>query len=310
MALPTLTTSRLILRQITPDDAADIFVAFSDTETMHYMQYKPHQTVEETRADLEGEIQRGARYWAICLKGSDEVLGKVGFLGGTTIPGAGYIIRRSHWGRGIMTEALRAALSYGFNEMRLDRVELWINEGNRASQRIADKLAFKLKGRIHQRYEWEENHHIMRVYGMRADEWPDVSNPASMRVPQFFGVEPVLLVHDVRVTAEYYRNKLGFHIDFLFGDPPGHGGVSRGDWSPEAVRIQFSQAEEGTNIQPQGWLYIMVEAEIDSLFQIYLESGVEILRMPQTYPWGMREFEVQDCNGYRLRFGTRDFSHS
>ena len=40
---------------------------------------------------------------------------------------------------------------------------------------------------------------------------------------------PVFLVDDVRLTAEYYRDVLGFEVDFLYGEPPTYASVSRDD---------------------------------------------------------------------------------
>jgi ribosomal-protein-alanine N-acetyltransferase len=58
----------------------------------------------------------------------------------------GYIIRRDFWGQGLTAEACRAALGYGFDVLGLDRVELWIDTTNYASQRVAQKLNFRVKG--------------------------------------------------------------------------------------------------------------------------------------------------------------------
>jgi uncharacterized glyoxalase superfamily protein PhnB len=111
-------------------------------------------------------------------------------------------------------------------------------------------------------------------------------------------VHPTLQVPDVTATAEYYRDKLGFQLEFLWGEPPVHAGVSLG-----CISMHFSQGSPA----PHGfWIYLVID-DADRLFEWYKENGVEVLDEPQTHPWGMREFNITDLNGYRLRFGQHDF---
>ena len=51
---------------------------------------------------------------------------------------------------------------------------------------------------------------------------------------------PILAVPDVQAAAEYYCDKLGFTVGFLYGDPPTHGGIHRGEWTSEGAHIQLS----------------------------------------------------------------------
>ena len=111
-------------------------------------------------------------------------------------------------------------------------------------------------------------------------------------------VHPTMKVPCVKTSAEYYRDKLGFEIEFLWGDPPVHAGVRLGHAS-----VHFSS--DAPN--PNGfWNYFIVD-NVDGLFKWYQSNGVEILNEPETYPWGMREFNIKDLNGYHLRFGQHDF---
>lgn len=121
--------------------------------------------------------------------------------------------------------------------------------------------------------------------------------------PAFYAVQPVLPVAVVGATVEYDQKRLGFEVDFLFGDPPEYVGLVRGEWSCDHAYLQIAQANEP--VRPQGWLYFMVEAENDELHAAFASAGVDILRSQCTYPWGMRENSIRDLNGYELRFGTR-----
>lgn len=111
-------------------------------------------------------------------------------------------------------------------------------------------------------------------------------------------IYPTVEIPDVRAAAEFYRDNLGFEIEFLWGEPPVHAGVSVG-----SVSIHFSSGEPN----PAGfWIYLVVNG-VDPLFAWYTSRGVEILDEPESKPWGMREFSIKDANGYHLRFAEHDF---
>ncbi len=302
--VPVLQTERLRLRPLTLEDAPALFPMVSDPETMRFMPDLPHENPVVTRYRLTEEMSlAGARHWAVCRRDSNEPLGIVNYLGQTPIPGMGYILRRDQWGQGLATEACRAALAYGFDAVGFDRVELWINQHNHASMRVAQKLGFRLKSRLAQKYAHEANHHIMLVYGLRQDEW--YGSPETAVPPRLFRSEPVLMVHNVADTVAFYTEKLGFAVNFLYGDPPTHAAVSHGSWSGAQVTIQLTQVPPERTINPAGYLYIFTDAQIDALYAIYRQQGVDIVQEPQTYPYGMREFTVRDPNGHILLFGTQ-----
>jgi len=217
----------------------------------------------------------------------------------------GYLIDPNYWGHGYAPEACRAALDYGFAELGYDRVELWINEFNVASQRVAQKLGFQLKGQLKQRYPHEERHHVMLVYGMLASDWQDDAAVSTRSArTSFFHLEPVLMVHDVLAATAFYRDKLGFTVDFVYGEPADHAAVSRGEWSGSMVTIQLTHVAADRPLAHAGYLYIVVDSRLDQLYEQYQANGVTIEREPTSYPWGMREFVVRDIYGHRLIFAT------
>jgi catechol 2,3-dioxygenase-like lactoylglutathione lyase family enzyme len=115
---------------------------------------------------------------------------------------------------------------------------------------------------------------------------------------EFIGVGPVLPVPDVEAAVVYYCEQLGFDRDFVIGNPPDHGSVTRG-----RVGVQFTLlAANFRSIDYPGWFYFFVE-NIDILAAGYKRRGIEFTQLLGTREHGMREFEVRDLNGYRLRFG-------
>lgn len=306
MITPTLTTERLILRPAVPErDAAAMFAIFSHPQVMRFMPSPPHETIAQTQAEMQAKIDaNGAHLWTVYLKDSDIAIGEVHYLGNTRIPGMGYITHPDYWGQGYTPEACRAALDVGFHQLGLDRVELWIDETNAASLRVAHKLGFSPKGRIGIRYNHMPQSHYMLVYGLLARDWPSATPTIAAPVSQLWRVEPVLMVHDVAATAAFYRDKLGFHVDFLYGDPPEHGGVSRGEWTGSLVTIQLSQVPPERALTPAGYLYIVMDHTLDDLHAQYQANGVTIRQAPQSQPWGLREFAIEDNNGQVLVFAT------
>ena len=121
----------------------------------------------------------------------------------------------------------------------------------------------------------------------------------------FFGVVAVLLVDDVEATVGWYREALGFEADFLYGQPPSYASVSRDD-----AIINFSQSvpagrRNGVSAAGPGNgtdLYIVV-ADINDLYADVVASDVKVLMQPGDYDYGMREFKIEDMNGYQIIFG-------
>lgn len=302
----TFRTDRLTLRPLAASDAADLFSMYAHPEAMRYWDTPPHKDVATTRALLERMIAnpQGCA-WAICLAQNDRAIGVVEYLGNPGVPGMGYILHPDYWRQGYTSEAVHAALEYGFSVLGLDRVELWINDENVASQRLAKKVGFIRRGRFQQKYHHHNAVHEKYVYGMYRHEWQQLAGhpPASTPAARFYSLQPILLVPDVEATARYYCDKLGFSLSFLYGDPPTHGAVARGDWTTEGAQIQFSQRQP-VGPSPAVELYFFVGPQLEQLYADYSAQGVEVVRELATMPWGMREFAIRDCNGYLLRFGT------
>lgn len=121
-----------------------------------------------------------------------------------------------------------------------------------------------------------------------------------------WGIAPYFIVDDVTVSADYYRDKLGFRYERLWGDPPAFCMVIRG-----GIVIMLSQIAGAGGPRPnrladpdgEAWdAYIWVD-DADALHAEFASRGVTIVRAPCDQPYGCRDFEVEDCNGYRLCFG-------
>jgi uncharacterized glyoxalase superfamily protein PhnB len=121
---------------------------------------------------------------------------------------------------------------------------------------------------------------------------------------QFYGVVPVFLVDDVVGTVEYYRDVLGFEPDFVYGDPPHYGSVSRGNAvlnftrsEPPGRRNSVLRSGPGSGVDA----YIVV-SDVDDIFEEVRDHGALIRTSPASHEYGMREFKIEDTNGYIIVF--------
>jgi uncharacterized glyoxalase superfamily protein PhnB len=115
--------------------------------------------------------------------------------------------------------------------------------------------------------------------------------------PSLVGAAPVLVVRDVLASVAHYRDVLGFRVEFTYGEPVFYAGVERGH------ALIHLQAASETKRQPgHGAINIFV-TEVDALYQELKSRGARTLNEPRDYPYGMRDFNVQDLDGNDLCFG-------
>jgi ribosomal-protein-alanine N-acetyltransferase len=296
-----LQTPRLILRPLALEQADDLFHIYNDAETLRYWHTLPHQNPIETSHMIASML--GGCHWTVFTRETSQAIGVVGHLD-SRIPGMGYIIRREDWRKGYGLEAVGAALEYGFTSLKLNRVELWIHAANIASVSLAQKAGFRQRGQFYQRYSHHAEPHETLVFGLRAEEWATRYNHPGVnrqREIAFFGVNPAIQVANVGETIAFYRDKLGFAVDYVGGSPPDFAILSRGEWSTERAQIHFGQ-----NASPSaaGELYLSIGLSADRLCDEFRTRGVTISSGLETKPYGRREFSIIDNNGWRLTFSS------
>ena len=175
---PELKTERLICRQITDDDAAVLHEIWSDPEVTRYFSLEPFQSLAETREMMEllnslPRINQGVR-WAVVRIADGTVLGTCGFHNYKPEhhrAEMGYELGRQHWGKGFMSEAIRAILQYGFTTAGFNRVEAFVNYGNEKSTRLLERSGFHLDGLLRQ-YELNRGKFVDQYcYSLLKTDW-------------------------------------------------------------------------------------------------------------------------------------------
>jgi uncharacterized glyoxalase superfamily protein PhnB len=133
-------------------------------------------------------------------------------------------------------------------------------------------------------------------------------NPSSPRPssgpPILKGVVPILCVRDVKVCAAFFREKLGFEIDFLHGLPPFYASVSR-----DGVRLHLRYVQQPffaeAAAREKSLIFASIEvSNVQGLFKEFKARGVEFAETLKKQAWGGTDFKVRDPDGNVISFVT------
>ncbi len=156
--LPALETDRLILRPLRMGDAGDLYAYASDPEVSRHVLWDTHRSLTDSRQFLRAAIRQYRRglpgSFAIVLKESGRMIGTIGFMWVNTdhkSAEVGYSLHRDYWNRGLMTEALRAVIAFGFDTLCLHRIEAQHETDNPASGQVMAHAGMRREGVLRQR---------------------------------------------------------------------------------------------------------------------------------------------------------------
>lgn len=146
-----LETQRLILRNLTQEDANDFFEYSKDEEVGKNAGWKPHESLEESRQILNEVFLVEEDVFAMIEKQSGKLIGTVGLISDVTRTNEdarmlGYALGKAYWGKGLMTEAVNALLTYGFDVKRYGIISVSYYTDNFRSQRVIEKCGFQFEG--------------------------------------------------------------------------------------------------------------------------------------------------------------------
>ncbi len=177
--LPELETERLLLRRMRPDDAEAMFAYASDPEVTRYVLWETHHSIEDSEGFLrlatEGYERGDFGGWGVVLKSSGAFVGTCGLDAGYAPEHAraelGYVLSREHWGRGLMTEAVRAVIAFGFGRLELNRIEARCITENAASARVMEKAGMTCEGTLREREFIKGAYRDMKLYSILRREY-------------------------------------------------------------------------------------------------------------------------------------------
>jgi RimJ/RimL family protein N-acetyltransferase len=146
-----LFTRRLHLRRPVEADASAIIAIAGDWEVARRLGRVPHPyTQEDFRVFIE-HVVPSEPTWTIVVRQSNELIGVISLVphGESQSAELGYYVGRSHWGKGLATEAAQAIVRMGLEDMRYAKLTSRYHADNPASGRVLAKLGFKPVGRSH-----------------------------------------------------------------------------------------------------------------------------------------------------------------
>lgn len=174
---PVLETQRLILRELIPEDSEAVFRIRGDYQVTRYNSGAAYERVQQA-TDLIASIAQGYQSetelrWGITLKEEGVVIGMCGFnywMRRDYRASVGYDLAHAYWGKGIMSEAMGAVVKFGFERMRLNRIEADADGRNGASRRVLEKVGFQVEGLQRQQFfEHGEFHDLVLFSLLRQD---------------------------------------------------------------------------------------------------------------------------------------------
>ncbi len=182
-AFPVLETPRLRLRQITRADAEAVFRIRSDFEVTRYNTGAPYRQLDQAIQLIENITAAYGDHseirWGITLKDeADELIGMIGYnywIRADCRASVGYDLARAYWGHGLMPEALRAVVEFGFERMLLNRIEADAEGRNPASRRVLEKVGFRCEGIQREHFYADNGFHDLWLFGLLRREWADHS---------------------------------------------------------------------------------------------------------------------------------------
>lgn len=123
--------------------------------------------------------------------------------------------------------------------------------------------------------------------------------------PILTSVAAHLYVHDLKASTDFFSTKLGFTIDFIYGDPPFYGQVSR-DNARLALRFMDEPFFPEDIRQREDLLSASITLasadEIEQLALAWQAAGVAFHQTLRTEPWGAITFIVKDPDGNLILF--------
>lgn len=175
---PSLETERLLLRPLSTVDLEFVFRHFSDPAVNRYLlDEEPVRTREQAQSIIDfysSPATQPYNRWVIVRKADMQPIGTCGYHQWQKVhqrAEIGYDLEKASWGQGIMTEALRTMLRYGFEQMDLNRVEALVYVENDASIRLLERLGFQKEGLLRQSFRQGHTYYHHWLLSLLKAEW-------------------------------------------------------------------------------------------------------------------------------------------
>lgn len=150
MTISTLTTQNLTLRAFSEQDAEAMYHILSGQDVLRYFPTTQPPTLPQVQKMIDRLLKHWEKHgyglWAVELRETGDLVGRCGlqYIPETDEIEIDFILGRQFWGQGFATEAGKASLQFGFEELNLTSIVGIVHVDNLASQRVLQKLGMHL----------------------------------------------------------------------------------------------------------------------------------------------------------------------
>lgn len=176
--LPHFETKHLYLRKINVDDLPDMFAYGSNANVSKHVSWETHQSLADTKTFMEiivdGYEQGTKALWGLELKATGKLVGTIDFV---TIQERhrkaeiGYVLSEECWGKGYMTEAAGQIISFGFEELQLERIQARCFVENQGSERVMEKVGMSFEGIMRNAMYAKGEFHDLKMYAIVSGDY-------------------------------------------------------------------------------------------------------------------------------------------
>lgn len=170
---PVLSTARLVLRALRPNDLDDLYAYASDPEIDRFTPWTHYTSLAEARADLDNFLadyeRDGFGSWGIEHQADQRLIGIIEFSPPhprSRKTALGYTIARAYWGQGYATEAAQALITFELDKLHLVRIEAVCLPDNLASIRVLRKIGMQYEGLLHNYEIWRGKPCDLQMYAL------------------------------------------------------------------------------------------------------------------------------------------------
>ncbi|HWS39774.1 MAG TPA: GNAT family N-acetyltransferase [Arenimonas sp.] len=175
---PILESDSIRLRGITESDIDALFALFSNPHVMRYWSNAPmthrQEAIDYANKLVESLSKGEALRWIIADLKSNQLIGTCSLYEINpehARAGLGYALMPEYWGKGLAQEAASLAISYGFLELDLHRIEADTEPTNVRSNKVLERLGFQREGLLRERFMHPDGIQDSLIFGILKPEW-------------------------------------------------------------------------------------------------------------------------------------------
>jgi catechol 2,3-dioxygenase-like lactoylglutathione lyase family enzyme len=127
---------------------------------------------------------------------------------------------------------------------------------------------------------------------------------ASPDAPEILAAHPQIFVTDIERAVAFYRDRLGFACQYLYGEPPFYGAVARGGALLNLRHVDALPFDVAARRREELLAVTLVVRNAKALFLSFKEAGLEFHQPYREQPWGAHDFIVADPDGNLVHFAS------